>query len=247
MSTKPTLRLDWCSHEAAKYAVEHWHYSRTMPLGGLVKVGVWEDEQFIGCVLFAQGNNQYQGASFGLTLFQVCELCRVALNQHQSPVTRIVSLALRFLKQRCPGIRVVVSYADPEQGHHGGIYQGGNWTYVGTGGSTEAFFDASGKRIHTRTAAPNGNKKQFGRNTSRHQSPVATRVALQPKYKYLYPLDDEMRAQIAPLAKPYPKRPRAESVDSDAPPFHGGEGSAMLTSALHSDTLMDHVNSHGQQ
>ena len=26
--SKPTLKLDWCSHEAAKYAVEHWHYSK---------------------------------------------------------------------------------------------------------------------------------------------------------------------------------------------------------------------------
>ena len=26
MSDKPVLKLDWCSHAAAKYAVEHWHY-----------------------------------------------------------------------------------------------------------------------------------------------------------------------------------------------------------------------------
>ena len=233
MSSKSVLKLDWCSHAAAKYAVEHWHYSRSLPLGGLVKVGVWEDGRFIGCILFAQGNNQYQGSAFGLTLFEVCELCRVALDRHISPVTRIVSLSLRFLKQRCPGIRLVVSYADPEHGHHGGIYQGGNWVYVGTGGSTEAFFDAAGHRIHTRTAAPNGQKKQFGRNTSRHHAPVATRVALQPKYKYLYPLDDAMRHQIMPLAKPYPKRPRAERIGSDAPGVHPGEGGAVPTSALH--------------
>jgi hypothetical protein len=29
MSSKPVLKLDWCSHAAAKYAVEHWHYSGT--------------------------------------------------------------------------------------------------------------------------------------------------------------------------------------------------------------------------
>lgn len=27
---KPVLRLDWCSYRAAKYAVEHWHYSRSI-------------------------------------------------------------------------------------------------------------------------------------------------------------------------------------------------------------------------
>jgi hypothetical protein len=233
MSSKPVLKLDWCSYAAAKYAVEHWHYARTMPLGRLVKVGVWEDSQFVGAVVFAQGNNQHQGRRFGLTLFEVCELCRVALTAHRSPVTRIIAVALRFLKEHCPGVRLVVSYADPEQGHHGGIYQGGNWCYVGTGGSTEAFYDAAGNRIHTRTAAPNGHKRQFGRNTSRHHSTVARRVRLQSKHKYLYPLDDEMRQKIAPLAKPYPKKPRAGSLDSEAASVHDAEGGATPTSALH--------------
>ncbi len=34
------LRVDWCSHKAAKYAVTHWHYSRTMPSGKLAKIGL---------------------------------------------------------------------------------------------------------------------------------------------------------------------------------------------------------------
>ncbi len=37
------LRVDWCSHKAAKYAVTHWHYSQTMPMRPLVKIGGWED------------------------------------------------------------------------------------------------------------------------------------------------------------------------------------------------------------
>ena len=230
--SKADLRMDWATHAAAKYAVEHWHYSRTLPLGGLVKVGVWESGAFIGCVIFAQGNNQHQGAAYGLTMFEVVELCRVALNAHANPVTRIVSLSLKFLKQRCQKTRLVVSYADPEQGHHGGIYQGGNWVFIGTGGSTEAFYDAYGNRIHTRTAAPNGNKKQFGRNTSRHRGMVASRVTLLPKWKYLYALDAEMRERILPLSKPYPKRAGSDTKDTPANP--AGEGGSTPTPALHS-------------
>ena len=40
-----TLRLDFCSHDAAKHAVMRWHYSRQMPKAKLVKVGVWEDAE----------------------------------------------------------------------------------------------------------------------------------------------------------------------------------------------------------
>jgi len=232
MSSRPELKLDWCSHEAAKYAVEHWHYSKSLPLGGLVKVGAWENGKFIGCIIFAQGNNQHQGAAHDLTMFEVCELCRVALSEHITHVTRIVALALKFLKRRCEKTRLVISYADPEHGHHGGIYQGGNWIFIGTGGSTEAFYDAGGNRIHTRTAAPNGSKKQFGRNTSRHRGMVARRVSLLPKWKYLMPLDSETRQRILPLAKPYPKRATSETLDT--PANHAGKGGSLPTVALHS-------------
>ena len=42
------LRLDWCDQKAARYAVEMWHYSRSMPSSKLVRVGVWEGGRFVG-------------------------------------------------------------------------------------------------------------------------------------------------------------------------------------------------------
>ena len=47
LSQKPELKLDWCSYQAAKYAVEHWHYSRSMPAGKAVRMGVWEEDEYI--------------------------------------------------------------------------------------------------------------------------------------------------------------------------------------------------------
>ena len=131
MSSRPELRLDWCGHDAAKYAVEHWHYSECLPAGKIVKVGVWEDSVFIGCVLFSRGANNNLGSPYNLKQIEVAELTRVALNKHTAPVTRIVSIALRFLRLNSPGLRLIISYADPLKGHHGGIYQGGGWIYCG--------------------------------------------------------------------------------------------------------------------
>jgi len=220
------LRLDWCSHEAAKYAVTHWHYARTMPMGRLVKVGVWERGVFVGCVVFAQGNNQHHGKAFGLTLFEVCELVRVALTKHETAVSRIVALALVFLKRYCKGIRLVVSYADPEHGHVGGIYQAGNWVYVGTGGSSEAFYDSTGKRLHSRAYSPKGAKIQFGQFAQCAPTGTIRRVTVAPKHKYFMAMDAEMRAKLLPLAKPYPKRGR--SADSGAPVPTGGDGASPI-------------------
>jgi len=195
VAVKTDLRLDWCSYEAAKYAVEHWHYSRCMPVGKLVKIGVWEAGQFIGCVLFGRGANNHIGQPYGLTQNECCELVRVALSEHVSPVTRIVACALRFLRSQSPGIRLVVSYADPEQGHVGSIYQAGNWLYVGTS-CAQADVMYKGVKMHKRTAV-----SKFGSAAGMVSSAVFY------KLKYLMPLDDAMRKQIEPLRQPYPKRP----------------------------------------
>ena len=236
MSSKPVLRLDWCSHEAAKYAVMNWHYSQSMPMPPLVKIGVWEDDEYIGCVLFGRGANNAVGARYALSQLEVCELVRVALRRHRTPVSRIVAVALRMLRKSNPGVRLVVSYADEDQGHLGGIYQAGGWVYVGRGQPTTHFFH-QGRWKHNREVT--GGAFGGSRKVADYHS-LPTKV-VQGKHKYLMPLDDEMRKQIAPLAKPYPKKtaPRAESLDSEAAPFHGAEGGATPTSALHDTSPLD--------
>jgi len=148
------LRLDFCSFHSARYAVENWHYSHSMPAGKLVKIGVWEDEQFIGAVIFGRGANNNSAKSFGLKQNECCELVRVALKEHETSVTRIISIALKILKKNNPGIQLVFSYADEtNQGHKGIIYKAGNWNYVGerrASGSGQ-YWLIYGKLIHART------------------------------------------------------------------------------------------------
>ena len=115
--SKADLKLDWCSHEAAKYAVMNWHYSKTMPSGKLTKIGVWENCTFIGCVLFGRGASNNIGKPYGLLQTGCCELVRIALKSHISTVTRIVGISIRLIRSQSPGLRLIVSYADPEQKH----------------------------------------------------------------------------------------------------------------------------------
>jgi len=188
------LRLDWCSHEAAKYAVENWHYSGCMPAGKLVKVGVWEDSKFIGCVIFGRGANNNIGKQYGLKQENVCELVRVAMTHHTTSVSRVISIALKMLKKNSPGLRLVVSYADPEQSHVGGIYQAGNWIYSGSSQPQQEVM-YNGKVMHKRTA-----NALFGTIKGMDKSPVFR------KHKYLMPMDKEMKKQISGLSQPYPKK-----------------------------------------
>jgi len=213
------LRLDWASAKAARFACENWHYSGTLPVSKAVRIGVWEDESFRGAVLFSWGANRQLGAPYGLEMTECCELVRVALRSHQSPVSQILAHAMRMLKQQSPGLRLVVSFADPEAGHHGGIYQAGNWIY--TGRSSPSFeWRLNGKRLNKRAYTGSN----FGK--ARKQVPAgAKRVRVEGKHRYIMPLDREMRRQVASLARPYPKPMCPGSIELDAPPDQGGEGS----------------------
>lgn len=211
---KPDLRIDWATHAAAKYACENWHYSRSMPVGKTVKVGAWEKSKYIGCVIFAYGANNNIGKPYGLQQEMCCELVRVALNKHETPVSRIVSFALKWLKKTNPGIKMVVSYADTQQGHHGGIYQAGNWIFVGTSkGATQYVLD--GRVVHSMQI------QTFIRAGKLKSRAGLQKVMAGDKHKYLMPLDEEMRARILPLAKPYPKRAKDQAASN--PDALGGE------------------------
>jgi len=218
-----SLRLDWCSYEAAKYAVEHWHYSKSLSSARNVYVGVWESDQFIGCIVFGIGSgNATNGSRYGLRrVCEMAELTRVALRKHQAPVTRMVAVAVRMLQKQSPGLRLIISMADPVQGHLGGIYQGGNWIYTGQS-APDVMYWHRGEWRHHRTV------------TSSRSAKGLPSKKLPGKYRYLMPLDAEMRAKIAPLAKPYPKRVRSETIDT--PSVQDGEGGETPTLTLHASS-----------
>lgn len=213
--SKAELKIDWASHEAAKYACEHWHYSKCLPVGKLVKVGAWENGKYIGVVLFGRGANRNMGLKFGLGQDKCVELVRVALTKHTSPVSKICALAIRYLKSQSPELELIVSYADPEQNHNGGIYQAMNWTYTGVSSTAKKIW-YKGKWTHKKTIDDLGIP----------QANLPVKIAV-GKHTYIYPLSKPMAEKIVKLAKPYPKRHKqAESgppemrrcdTDHDAP------------------------------
>ena len=214
-----SLRLDWCSYEAAKYACEKWHYSKCVPKSKLVKIGVWENEIFIGCVIFGVGATHDLVKQYGLDAIEGCELVRVALNKHEYPVTKIISISIKMLKRANPGLKLIVSFADPEQNHMGIIYQAGNWVFNGTSSASDEYI-YKGKRWQGRSF------RHKYKGMEHH--PAVKIVKGSSKYRYLYPLTDDMRSKIEPLRKPYPKR--ASVVHTvEQPANQQGEGGSIPT------------------
>lgn len=210
--SKADLKLDWCDHKAAKYAVEHWHYSRSLSSSKNVFIGVWENTTFIGVIIFGRGANKSIASPYGLEQTEVCELTRVALNTHINPVTRILAIAIKLLKKQSPNLKLIVSYADPDQNHYGGIYQGGGWLYADMTKSADEYI-VNGKRVHGRslrsTRASHKFKNLHSQNTEEWAKkvldPNTRKVQGSSKHRYLYPLTPEMRDKIESLRKPYPK------------------------------------------
>jgi hypothetical protein len=215
MNSRPeSLKRDWCSYDAARFAVEHWHYSGMMPRGKNARLGVWEDGKYIGALVFGMGVGT-AGRACGLGPFEATELMRIALKAHKAPVSRIVAIGARLLKRAMPGLRLLVSYADPARGHHGGIYQAAGWIYVGVTEPTYYVVDRAGRRWHERCCSPSGFKRHFGKLTrAMRPQDGAGKVTLPGKHRYFLPLDAEVRDRAERLRKPYPRR--SASIESDA-------------------------------
>lgn len=221
IAVKSELLLDWATHAAARYACENWHYSKSVPVGKTVKIGAWEGGRFIGVVLFAWGMNKSLGSPYGLAVGECCELVRIALTAHNSQTSRIMTIAVKMLKRQSPGLRLVVSFSDPAENHHGGIYQAANWIYSGQSAPNYEWRQG-GRRLNKRAYTGSN----FG--SPRMKVPDnAERVSLAGKHRYLMPLDGEMSKRIKLLAQPYPKRAKDQAAEN-----HSALGGETPTRAL---------------
>jgi hypothetical protein len=180
------------NQQAALYAVKNWHYSNILPTGKLVKLGVFEDTKFIGVVIFSRGASPHLGTALELDQTEICELTRVALDKHKAPVSQILAVCLKMLKQLSPGLRCVVSFADPKEGHKGGIYQATNWIFTGSSNEVTEYF-INGRWVHTRGAYHHKERTIAPQRTS------------PGKYRYSFPLDKVMARKLNKLALDYPR------------------------------------------
>ncbi len=96
-----------------------------------------------------------------------------------------IAMALSYVRNQHPDKRVIISFADPSEGHVGGIYQATNWLYCGltsqTGGYCYYFDD---KWQHPRTTV-----SKFG--TRKHSSVLALYPDIKfkkvpRKHRYIY-------------------------------------------------------------
>lgn len=197
------LYVDRCSHDAMKYAAENWHYSGTLSTGKKIGYGVWEYGEFKGVIVYGRSATPNVAKHYGLEQPEVCELTRIALNEHETPVSRLISLTLKLLHQSNPGVKIVVSFADPKQGHVGTVYQAANWYYEGRS-QTRRFVAINGEAYHPRSLLSKLGTTKKEEVEQLLPNARVDEVQMPAKFKYSWPFDDDLEHAVAAIEKPYP-------------------------------------------
>lgn len=128
--------------------------------------------------------------------------------------------------QRLPSeVRLIVSYADPAQGHVGIVYQATNFIYLGlTDGGGDRLVDEAGHSHHVKSLSIYRRKRAaFADLTNRDIADRLgwTYIVNGPKHRYAYANRADDRAILAAAAS------------SDAPGLQLGEGGSQPTPPLH--------------
>lgn len=181
--------------------IQDYHYSHMLPKGARTNFGIFSRGKLVGVACY--GKCIVNHSPDRPDWFELRRLVRKP--GARFILSKFVAATLQELKRR--GVPAVVSYADPNENHHGGIYQAGNWIYVRTVPPGNKFFQTpKGELVHPRTLY------------SRHGTSAPEEILkLHPKWKvvkplakhrYVMPLRIRKKAALAALKTvelPYPK------------------------------------------
>lgn len=149
------MRLRKATRKEIEWACKRFHYAKAVPACKWAYSVFNDSREWCGVIIYSSGASPQIGKPYGLFQGEVLELVRVALNGMQKCTSAAVSASLRMVKKDSPNTRMIVSYADSEQGHIGTIYQACNWMYVGVS-KGHAYYEVNGKRLHSKSVAAKG-------------------------------------------------------------------------------------------
>lgn len=190
---------------ARKLIVEN-HYSHAWPAGGgRIPLGVFWSGALRGAIIYSTGaNTQAHQLVEGSERRQFLELTRLWLDDRlgKNSESRVIGASIRLLKKYAPWVKWLLSYADPNVGHVGTIYQATNWLYTGLAGQ-DGGLEINGRIYHRRTV-----NSRLGTSRQSYLRDVGFEVKVvrvMRKHRYIYFLDPSWRERLKAPVLPYPK------------------------------------------
>ena len=166
------IKLRKIDKTTAKKVIVDNHYSHKFShcryalgifyVGGEHKFFDEKEEKLIGCVIYGHPvGRRVIGSIFNEDILpndSVLELTRLFIydGYGKNIESYVISKSFKWLKQFDKNVKVLISYADPDVNHAGGIYQATNWIYQGCGDFQMAptyslRVKPDGEWIHSRT------------------------------------------------------------------------------------------------
>lgn len=138
-----------CDRKDIKQFIEKWHYSKS--INGIMSsycFKLMNNDEIIGGMIFGKLGMANAWKKYSKNAEDVIELRRLCCIDDTPKNTEsfFIGACLRWLKKNTK-LKIVVSYADPEYGHSGIIYQASNFVLVGKTSAGKVIF-WNGKKYH---------------------------------------------------------------------------------------------------
>ena len=182
------LVLVGSERQAAAKMIRELHYTASVPSAKSVYVRFGS-----ALVVWAIPANK----NIGRFLFgwdaKVWELSRLwAPDGHdRNLLTRAISAAVHIIKQ-LERPAALVSYADPNAGHHGGVYRAASWLYHGQSAESRTYRDSNG-RIVARRKFHSGNR---GWRKAEIEARGFVELKLPGKYRFVRVLSKRAKREL---------------------------------------------------
>lgn len=127
------LEMKSIDYKISKKFIEMNHYSQRMSVGVKSNLGFFLEKELVTVILYSVPVCNQISKFLQVKNSQVLELTRLASLDILPKNTESYCLgqSFKFLKQNYPQYKYLISYADPNHGHLGYIYQATNWKYIG--------------------------------------------------------------------------------------------------------------------
>lgn len=188
---------------ARRLVLDH-HYSARMPAClklGFGAIDRGPPRQTMACALYSWATGRWPPN-------MAWELTRlVRLPEYDQPLTKLISKSVAYIR-RNNLIDLLVSFADLEEDHHGGIYQAASWIYSGMRGQRVDGYNIDGNFVPARTCfSKYGTTSLSGIRTKLPKAEVEEHYD-QGKHLYWKPLSKQGMAKGVGMgleSVPYPK------------------------------------------
>lgn len=171
------------------------HYTRSVPSGK----SYYFDYEGAIIVYSIPANKNISKFLLGMPDAKVWELTRLWAPDEHAPnlLTQAISRSVGWLRKIEPDLDALVSYADPNVGHTGGVYRAASWIAHGQSEEVRAYRSHSGE-IKARRAFHSGSK---GMVKAEIEALGYSELKLLGKFRFVKPLSRRARRKFTSVAQ----------------------------------------------